>query len=198
MRLASGLSARCRIAVLGLAATAASPHGYVNALPRTQQARQATDCPEQAAFVSAPVRSFTINAPPDSAWSVINTALQRWYRESFFVATRSVAAARPVTLIVDDERRSLTKQQRRVTAVSGRTCFLQRRVGRRDYRIAFSIDVRSVTARMPQSEVHVRWLSSYKGSSERTWRADAREATDHFEALRQVIAASLPSRAKGS
>jgi hypothetical protein len=143
-------------------------------------------CPSTIDFARAQGQVVTFAATPDSVWPAIGDALKAWYKQAYLGDSASRPRSSPSALMMDQDRSAPFQQSSRPPSV-GRTCFYEKRVGRRDSRIAFWFAVRDTPRKKRSADIELRWLSQSKGSAERTWRDRVAESDVLADSLVQFI-----------
>ena len=139
--------------------------GADQAIQAQSSTSQAT-CPSSRDFEFAPTSSAVLTASMDLMWDAADGALKRWADTVFFARP----AIRRRNSALSDAPGSAAAQ----TAASSEklTCYFERRIGKRDSRIAFRLVAATVKGKSPSTRLTVYRLSQSKGSVQKTWTSN--------------------------
>jgi hypothetical protein len=133
---------------------------------RAQSSTSQTTCPSLRDFEFAPTSSAVLTASRDAMWDAADRALKKWSDSVYFAKP---AVRRRNSALSDASASSIAQ-----TAPSPEklTCYFERRIGKRDSRIAFRLVAATVKGRTSSMRLTVYRLSQTKGSVQRTWTSN--------------------------
>lgn len=130
---------------------------------RAQSIPSPGTCPAPRDFEFAPTSSTVLTTTLDALWDAADAALKKWADSIFFAKPN----LRQRNSALSDAPSSPVAQTAAPTEKL--TCYFERRIGRRDSRIAFRLVATKVSGKVSSSRLVVYRLSQTKGSVQKTW-----------------------------